>query len=142
MTSHETIIECAKRLIERNELARAIRLLNKAAKWFPREVNIWRLLGVAQGSSGNHLGARAAFLEAVDLNLADIDVANLITTFWPTDEAKQGIEILESQFESLSPAAKEIAINSVCEAMRVGVLQFDWLPSVVQQHYVTVYGKP
>lgn len=134
LVSHEAIIERAKRLIERNELPRAIRLLIKATTWFKTDARLWRLLGIAQGYHGNHQGARDAFLEAVDLTCADLDVSNLVTSLWANGEVKQAIEILESQFASLSTEAKSVTLVGVAEAIRVGVVEIDWLPDLVQKH--------
>jgi Flp pilus assembly protein TadD len=133
MQTSEQVIEQIKRRIEVNELTEARRIATQSLLWWPKNVLLWRLLGVIEGTLGNHAAAKASFISALELGNADIDMANVVTALLACGEVKLAIEVLESQFDDLNDEPKRIVGRAMKEALRIEVISLEWFPQSVQE---------
>lgn len=98
----------------------------------PRNVEMWKLLAVGSGRIGQASEARKAFLCALEIDPTDaLTVANYITSCFASGDKKSAIEGINVYFDFLGGAGRSIVLESLLEAVKENLIQFDDLPHVL-----------
>ena len=106
----------------------------KHLELYPGNASLWRLLGVAYGSTGNESGARKSFLSALRLDPNDgLTLANYITSCFHAGDVDSAREGIEQFFDSLRLDEQRIVLESLLAAIRCGWVQMRDLPDVIRK---------
>jgi tetratricopeptide (TPR) repeat protein len=103
-----------------------------ALKNHPKNLSLWKLMGVAEGSSGNLGAAKASFFSALHLDPQDpVTLGNYIQSCFDTNDKAGACSAVEEHFGNLDFDGQVSVLEPLLEAVRSGQLTFQDLPAAV-----------